>query len=161
MAFETATVRERFGFTLGRLGRIWRQQLDARLLARGVSYSRWVVLAYLTRLGEGINQKDLAGYMGIEAPTLVRLLDGLEAEGLVERRPHPADRRAKAVHLTANAAPELAQFNEVAREVRATLLDGISEADLETCLMVLDRIDRNAAGIETALPAAGAQVAAS
>jgi MarR family transcriptional regulator for hemolysin len=156
MALETVTLRERFGFTLGRLGRIWRQQLDARLLARGVSYSRWVVLAYLTRLGEGMNQKDLAGYMGIEAPTLVRLLDGLEAEGLVERRPHPADRRAKAVHLTASAAPELAQFNEVANEVRAALLDGITEADLETCLAVLDRVDRNAAGMQATPLAEGA-----
>jgi MarR family transcriptional regulator for hemolysin len=148
MAFETATLRERFGFTLGRLGRIWRTQLDARLQARGVSYSRWVVLAYLARLGEGLTQKELAGYMGIEAPTLVRLLDGLEAEGLVERRPHPSDRRAKAVHLAANAAPELEQFNEVATEVRADLLDGVTDADLATCLAVLDRIDANAAGLE-------------
>lgn len=147
MAFDTTSLRERFGFTLGRLGRIWRQQLDARLQARGVSYSRWIVLAYLARLGEGLAQKDLAGYMGIEAPTLVRLLDGLEAEGLVERRPHPSDRRAKAVHLTPGAAPELAQFEEVAAEVRAALLDGVTDADLETCIAVLDRIDANAAAL--------------
>lgn len=147
MASESTTLRERFGFTLGRLGRIWRQQLDARLQARGVSYSRWVVLAYLARLGEGLTQKALAGYMGIEAPTLVRLLDGLEAEGLVERRPHPSDRRAKAVHLRPKAAPELAQFEEVAAEVRAGLLDGVTDADLVTCLAVLERIDANAAAL--------------
>lgn len=148
MASDASTLRERFGFTLGRLGRIWRQQLDARLLARGVSYSRWVVLAYLVRLGEGLTQKDLAGYMGIEAPSLVRLLDGLEAEGLVERRPHPTDRRAKAVHLTDRAAPVLAQFNEVAQDVRGALLEGITDTDLDTCLAVLERIDRNAAGLD-------------
>jgi MarR family transcriptional regulator for hemolysin len=145
MGFENATLRERFGFTLSRLGRIWRQQLDAGLLGRGVSYSRWVALVYLARGGEGMNQKDLARYMGIEAPTLVRLLDRLELEGLVERRPHPGDRRAKAVHLTAEAAPVLEQFNEVARDVRTALLDGIDDADLETCLAVLEGIDRNAA----------------
>ena len=159
MAFETATLRERFGFSLGRLGRIWRQQLDLRLQARGVSYSRWVVLAYLTRIGDGINQKELAGLMGIEAPTLVRLLDGLEHEGLVERRPHPADRRAKAVHLTAHAQPELEQFNSVALQVRTALLDGISESDLGICLAVLDRVDRNAAAL--APPDADVRLAAS
>ena len=148
MAFENATLRERFGFTLSRLGRIWRQQLDAGLLGRGVSYSRWVALVYLARGGEGMSQKDLARYMGIEAPTLVRLLDRLELEGLVERRPHPADRRAKAVHLTADAGPVLEQFDEVAKDVRTALLAGIDEADLATCLAVLERIDHNAAHLD-------------
>jgi MarR family transcriptional regulator for hemolysin len=155
MTIENGSLRERFGFTLSRLGRLWRQQLDARLLARGVSYSRWVALAYLSRGGNGMNQKDLAAYMGIEAPTLVRLLDRLEIEGLVERRPHPVDRRAKAVHLTTAASPVLAQFDEVAAEVRSALLADIDETDLSTCLGVLEQIDRNAVRINELASSAG------
>lgn len=138
------SARERFGFNLARLGRVWRQQLDADLLGRGVSYSRWVTLAYLARGGEGMQQKELAQFMGIEAPTLVRSLDALEREGLVQRRPHPEDGRAKTVHLAAAAAEELGRFNEAARSVRETLLEGIADADLATCLRVFEAVDRNA-----------------
>lgn len=137
-------LREQFGFTLSRIGRIWRNRLDSRLVARGHSYARWSTLAYLSRGGEGMLQKELARYMGIEAPTLVRNLDHLEREGLIRRRPHPDDRRAKTVHLAPPAADVVTEFDRVADEIRETLLDGIDDADLEVCLRVLDRIDRNA-----------------
>lgn len=143
---QPGTVRERFGFTLSRLGRMWRQRLDAELVARGVSYSRWSTLAYLARGGEGMLQKDLARFMGIEAPSLVRGLDSLEREGLVERRPHPVDGRAKTVHLAPAAASFLNEFNAVASDVRESMLHGIDDADLVACLRVFAAIDRNARG---------------
>ncbi|MCC5885493.1 MAG: MarR family transcriptional regulator [Gammaproteobacteria bacterium] len=137
-------MRERFGFALSRLARSWRRHLDARLAPQGISYARWVTLIYLHRAGEGMQQRELADFMGIEAPTLVRTLDQLERLGLIERRPHPQDRRAKTVHLTAAASRDLAAFSEAAASVRGELLAGIDDAELEVCFAVLERVLANA-----------------
>lgn len=145
---HTGSLRERFGFVLSRLARSWRHHLDARLAPRGISYARWVTLVYLQRDGEGMQQRELADYMGIEAPTLVRTLDQLERLGLIERRPHPADRRAKSVHLTAAASRDLVTFSEAAASIRSELLAGIDDTELEVCYRVLERVLVNARRLE-------------
>lgn len=149
MNMQTGSLRERFGFALSRVARSWRRHLDQRLAPQGISYARWVTLIYLQRGGEGMPQKELADYMGIEAPTLVRTLDQLERLGLIERRPHPEDRRAKSVHLTSAANRDLDAFSSAAAAVRGELLAGVTETDLETSLRVLDRILANARGLES------------
>ncbi len=144
MTIDEAQLSERFAFSVSRLARCWRQQLDNRLRSRGISYSKWLTLVYLDRGGEGMLQKDLARFMGIEAPSLVRMLDRLEKLGLVRRRPETRDRRGKAVFLTPQAGEVLAEFNEVASEVRNQLLAGVSDADLAGSLRVFETIMRNA-----------------
>lgn len=136
--------REQFGFRLSRLARIWRQRLDICLGERGIGYSNWTVLVYLQRGGEGMQQRELADFMGIEAPSLVPALDQLERLALIERRPHPADRRAKAVHLTEAGRTDLVSLNAAASDVRAQLLAGIDDAELERCLELIDRVTDNA-----------------
>ena len=153
MDMNSDSMREHFGFVISRLSRIWRRQLDARLVERGISYARWITLVYLKRGGEGMQQKELADYMGIEAPSLVRTLDHLERLDLIERRLHPADRRAKAVHLTAAAARDLEAFSEVARSVRGDLLAHIDDADLVVCLRVIETIIDNARQLDAAADA--------
>ena len=95
-----ASPRDAFGFRLGRLSRWWRGQIDERLRPQGLTQARWIVLVNLRRGGEGMQQKDLARFVGVEGPTLVRVLDYLEGENLIERRADTSDRRAKSVHLT-------------------------------------------------------------
>jgi MarR family transcriptional regulator, transcriptional regulator for hemolysin len=140
-----AQLRWRVGRAIGQVARRWRARLDARIAAFGLTESRWLVLLHLARNGDGLTQKDLAARLAVEAPSLVRTLDWLEREGFVERREVPHDRRAKTVHLTAKAAPLLRRIEEVATGVRAEILDGIPEADLATCLRVLERAARNLA----------------
>lgn len=143
MKTDAGHTRERFGFLLSRLARIWRQQLDQELSAQGIGYSNWVALVYLQRGGEGMQQRELADYMGIEAPTLVRALDQLEQLGLIERRPHPSDRRAKSVYLTDAAQADLSKLNEIAQKVRGDLLAGLSESELEQCVTVIETVTNN------------------
>jgi MarR family transcriptional regulator for hemolysin len=102
--------------------------------------ARWLPLLALARWGDGATQKDLATSLGVEGPTLVRTLDWLEREGLVERRPLPTDRRAKTVHLTPRAAALYHSIEREAAAIRAEILDGVTEAEIETCLHVLDRV---------------------
>lgn len=128
-----------FAMELGKVARRWRTRLDSRLRAVGLTQARWMALLELSR-ADAITQRDLAASLGIEGPTLVRLLDGLEAQGLIERQSCPEDRRAKRVGLTAAAAPVLAEIRKIAEATRRELLEDIAREDLSVARRVLSRI---------------------
>src|ERR1043165_7588040 len=90
-----------FGFRVSRIARRLRQAIDAELSSYGLTEATWRPLAYVGRLGEGVRQKELAAALGIEGPSLVRLLDGLERRGFVGGREQAGDRRARGIYLTA------------------------------------------------------------
>src|ERR1043165_4104286 len=89
-----------FGFRVSRIARRLRQAIDAELSSFGLTEATWRPLAYVGRLGAGVRQKELAAALGIEGPSLVRLLDSLERRGLIERREDESDRRARGIYLT-------------------------------------------------------------
>lgn len=139
--------QQALGVSIGRIARRWRACMDARIAAFGLTEARWLTLLHLARGGDAVTQKDLALRMSIEAPTLVRTLDWLEREGLVERRGVPHDRRAKTVHLTPKAGPLIRAIEDVAASVRAEMMRGIPERDLVACLAVLGRISDGLAAL--------------
>ncbi|MEJ2130349.1 MAG: MarR family transcriptional regulator [Gammaproteobacteria bacterium] len=134
---------EHFTFPMLSLARHWRWWMDRRLKPQGVTQGTWVVLAYLARGGNGMAQKDLAKFIGIEGPTLVGHLDRLEKQGLVERRADDKDRRSRTIHLTPAAQPLWSKISRIATKVRIELLEGVSEEDLAVCLRVFERIMAN------------------
>ncbi len=138
------SVWEQLGPLLGETARLWRARLDERLRPLGLSQARWLVLLQLARRGDGVMQKELAQWVGIEGPTLVRLLDRMSEDGWIQRRDFPHDRRAKTVHLTDKAHGVIGQINAVAAELRRELLDGVDPADIPTCLRVLQQVKRKA-----------------
>ena len=127
---------EQFALELGRVNRQWRKRLDERLRHTGLTQARWVVLLLLSRSGP-VPQKDLAEAVGVEGPTLVRVLDKLERQGLVERRASGADRRVKHVHLAPAAHPLLAEITTIAAALRRELLADVAAPDLHTAHQVL------------------------
>jgi len=138
--------RELIGFTLGRASRLWRTRMDERLGPLGLTQARWLVLVHLSRAGGAMPQKELAERIGVEGPTLVRVLDGLERTGFIERRGQDADRRAKVVHLVAQSSDVVGEIVKIAAELREEILDGVAEEDLATCMRVLTTIVRNMEG---------------
>ena len=81
----STSIREHVGITISRTARTWRTKLDERLSLLGLTQARWLVLMHLSRMGGESLQKELAFVVGVEGPTLVRVLDGLERIGLVQR----------------------------------------------------------------------------
>ncbi|OWJ65767.1 MarR family winged helix-turn-helix transcriptional regulator [Inquilinus limosus] len=142
---NVSPTRDDFGFRIYLIGRLWRREVDEMLGRYGLSDATWQPLLHLFRIGEGLRQRDLADSLGIEGPSLVRLLDTLESQGLIERREDEGDRRAKAVHLTEDGRTLVEGIRGVAAEVRERLLAGVSDEDMVLCLGVLDRIERNIA----------------
>lgn len=141
--------RRQFPFSVARIARRWRKLLDERLKDLGVTQARWSTMVALHRGGEGVTQRELAELMSIENPTLVRLLDNLESQGLIERRPCEQDRRARRLHLTKRGESFIQQLDKRAEGLREQLLSGIDEDELATCLDVFDRILANAEAATT------------
>jgi MarR family transcriptional regulator for hemolysin len=136
--------QEQLGLAIGETARCWRTKLDERLRPLGLSQARWRVLLHLSKHGDGVVQKALAEWLGIEGPTLVRILDRMTEDGWIERRESTTDRRAKTVHLTKQSCAVIKQINKIAAQLRGELLAQINPADIEACMRVLQQIKQTA-----------------
>lgn len=132
--------RQQFVISLFNVRNQVRFAMDDAFRPLGITDATWRTLFYLEQTGNGVSQKDLATVMGIEGPSLVRLLDSLEDKQWIERRPSETDRRSKSVHLTGKAQRLLDKLHGVADQVRGELLKDISDEEIERCLEVFRRI---------------------
>jgi DNA-binding MarR family transcriptional regulator len=66
----------------------------------GITFGQWKVLVILTRIQDGLTQKEIADQLGLEAPTLIPIIDKLESDGFVERRVDQNDRRNNRIYRT-------------------------------------------------------------
>jgi MarR family transcriptional regulator for hemolysin len=121
---------------LVRLARIYRSGIDEALTGLGLSDALALPVVVLGRRPEGMRQNTLADELGVEGPSLVRLLDRLVEDGLVERREDPADRRAKTVRLTPAGEMHSRKASRVLDAFRASLLEGVAPEDIEATLRV-------------------------
>lgn len=148
------------GFVLNDVARLMRKRFEqrARAAALGLTRAQAAVLANLARQ-EGINQVSLAQILELEPITLARLLDRLQAAGLIERRPDPKDRRAHLLYLTESAYPLLDRIFALAAEVREDALCGVPEPERDLLLEMLIEMKSNlierAAEIDAGSPAEG------
>jgi MarR family transcriptional regulator for hemolysin len=138
----------RLGLRLAEVSRLWRHELDARLKPLGLSTARWVTLVNLSAHPEGMTQNALAIRVGVKGPSLVRQLDLLEADGWVERRDSPADRRVKLVFLTPKAEPVIETISAIGRRLRHELLEGVAEHEIRATVALLDRMKERLRALE-------------
>lgn len=128
--------QHRFGMQLTHLSRAWRAELDRRLAELGLSQARWLVLLHLARDKALPTQGELACSVGIEHPTLARLLDALETQQLIKRHPDPSDRRVKKIALTDAALNLIERIETIATSLRMEIFAGVSEHDIQHCQAV-------------------------
>ncbi|MGB6009118.1 MarR family winged helix-turn-helix transcriptional regulator [Castellaniella sp.] len=148
----TSTPRSRFGIRFSLLARRWRRRLDAHLAQAGLTDATWVPLIHLDETGGGMTQKDLALLVGVDGSSLVRVLDILERQGLIERRRSETDGRARLVHLTPDGKRRVAGIRQELGAGERALLSGLSEDEIDTLLRCFDRIDERIAALENAAP---------
>jgi len=133
-------VQDQFGITLGAVNRAWRAKLNARLRPIGGSSAQFLALLRLAEAKRGLVQHELAEALAIERPTLTRLLDRMEADGLVRRTPSATDRREKCIVLVAAARPLLRKMRVVARKLHAEVLEPFNEEELGNTTATLARL---------------------
>ena len=142
MPFPKTSGRNAFGALLGRTYRQWRRAADLRLQPFELTEATWLPLVHIARAPTPPRQKDLAASMFVDGSSVVRLLDSLEAAGLIQRKEGETDRRAKTIHLTPRGRAIADKVESVSRRVRSDALAGLSERDIETTMRVLQHICR-------------------
>ncbi len=140
----TSRLDREYGFTyrIILVARRYRAMLDEQLRPLGYGTARMEALSTIARSTEPSAQIAIAKRIGIEGPTLTRMLDTLEADGLVVRRQDPTDRRTKLIELTPEGEKALEEIMRVAHHFRATVLKTLSDEDLEQVNEVTDKLMR-------------------
>jgi DNA-binding MarR family transcriptional regulator len=122
--------------------RLLRNYIEHRAKSRGTTRAQWIVLFRL-RQQEGLSQVDLAEVMELQPISLVRLLDRLVDQGLLERQPHPTDRRANQLYLTDTGRRLVDDLDSLRDSIATEALCGVSAASLQTALSVLQQVKDN------------------
>lgn len=133
------------------INRKLRALFDERARSIGLTLARARLLVELAR-ADGPIQSDLAETLEIEQPTLVRLLDGLEGHGMIERRAVEGDRRARRIFLTELARAQAQDVLALLAEIRTLVLRDIPDEAVEAALEVLRRASRNIAAGRSTTP---------
>ncbi len=123
-------------FLLHDVARLIRVDADKRARAHGMTRAQWGILIWLERQ-PGLSQKELAEILEVEPITVARLIDRLEARGMVERRPDPRDRRIWRLHLRPPAYPVLREIDQQRTQMRQLVTQGLDDKALETMTEVL------------------------
>ncbi len=101
----------------------------------------------LVDAAEGQSQQAIGAAIEVPPSRMVALVDELEERGLVERRPHPSDRRVRALYLTAKGRRALARGRQIAKEHEESLTHGLSAADRKRLVDLLQKmVDEQAIG---------------
>jgi MarR family transcriptional regulator, transcriptional regulator for hemolysin len=140
-----------FGFLLKDLSYRYVQRFEVRAREISLNLAQCKVLVRLEK-NEGVSQARLAELTEVDAMTMVRILDRMEADGLLERRPDPADRRARCLYLTPKAKPLLDQIWRMSEATRAEVFAGIGKEEREVLIDVLERIHANLCRLEGTPP---------
>jgi DNA-binding MarR family transcriptional regulator len=115
------------GYLISDAARLMRTVFDRRVRALGLTRVQWLALTRLHRR-PGLSQSEVADLMEIEKPTAGRLIDRLEENGWVERRPDARDRRINRIYLTDHAETVHAAIWPLAE---ATVDDALGDLDAE------------------------------
>lgn len=135
-------MEDNIGTLLAQVSRLMRRAFDVRARQIGVTRPQWQVLSLLSRHA-GINQGGLADILEVEPITLGRMIDRLQESQMVERRPDPADRRAWRLHLTPKGEEQIERLKPFANETVELTLEGLSPADRDQLMAMLDRMRGN------------------
>ena len=131
---------ERFSAALHTTARAWKQALDRRLKHLGLGQTSWMAIALTAKAAQPLSQTDLALALGLEAASVVSLVDRLVQAGLVQRQPSPTDRRVKHVVLTAEGWALNAKLKLEAERFRREMLAPQDQDLLQQASELLERL---------------------
>jgi MarR family transcriptional regulator for hemolysin len=126
-------------FLLNDVARLLRVDADKRARLHGMTRAQWAILIWLDRQ-PGISQKELSELLEVEPITVARLIDRLEARGMVERRPDPRDRRIWRLHLLRPARDVLHEIDDQRGDMTRIVTAGINEESIEIMTEALIRM---------------------
>lgn len=140
------TEKEQLFDEMAAFNRKLRAFFDASVGQKGLTLARARALFVLSRRGS-LTQTELAEELDIETPTLVRLLDAMEKQKLIERRSDEIDRRAKRISMTKEGQAVFEDVDRQAKSMRAEIASDVSTEDIKAALQVIRRFTANLQGL--------------
>jgi DNA-binding MarR family transcriptional regulator len=125
---------------------VHRHDIVSRMADRGLTALQFSALWILDQEGPELPIGEIGEAMLTPASSMTSAVDRLVDLGLVERVPHPSDRRAVLVRITGEGAALVRDVEEQRLETMLGLLDGVSDGDLSTFLVRLRQISDEAMG---------------
>lgn len=132
------------GYLVNRLARLFANRLAAAIRPLGLAPAQFMTLLELWE-EDGLTQAELVARLAVEQATMAGTVARMERDGLIERRPHPVDRRAQTLHLTARARALRGPATAAAAEVNARALAGLEARDGQVLLDLITRMASNLA----------------
>ena len=140
--------QRQFFFTMAQVNKQWRRTLDKALAPLGLTQAMWLPLLHLEHGSGAMRQKDLAQSLALDSSSVVRLIDGLQAQGRVERL-DDADRRVKRIQLTAAGRTQVEAVKKVVAEKRTEVLEEVPPQLLDTMQCALNSMLARMAALES------------
>jgi MarR family transcriptional regulator for hemolysin len=132
---------------LTKVSRKIRTVFNQKVTAHGLTYPRARALFRLAKK-QNMTQTELACELEVEQATMVRLLDRMEDNGLIERRQDANDRRVKLIVLTAHGEEQAAFVRELADQIRHQFFVGVGNDVLKEGIALLQTISSNVSSVE-------------
>jgi MarR family transcriptional regulator, transcriptional regulator for hemolysin len=139
---QTQSDRSNCGQLIIRVARYWRRAIDQALIECGLSWATALPLLVLSRRGSDARQGVLAEELGLEGPSLVRIVEMLVTEGLITRREDPLDRRARLLNLTPLGQERLKEVEAVIEKTRDRFLM-LEDAELAALVQGLSKLEHS------------------
>lgn len=123
---------------MNRFGRAWRDALNKALDRQGLTLLQWAVLE-MVRDHPGLSQVEVATAVGVEGPSLVRVLDGLERQGWVARQIDEGDRRVRRLYIPEGSAARVSRAQSAVDAVQDRVVSGMNESEQVAFRSLLNR----------------------
>lgn len=141
---DQATLNPNIGAALHEVARLIRRRFERQARQSGLALTRHQARTLLNiARDEGLSQAAIAMQLDIEPIALVRMLDRLHEEGLVERRPHATDRRVRTLWLTPSGWAAIERILAINAAVREEACAGLSPAARDVLMRTLDHMKSN------------------
>lgn len=129
------------GFIINRTARSLSRSMDIRLRNKvGITFAQWRVLVLLTKTHDGLSQREIAEGLGLEAPSLIPIIDKLENDGFIERRVDRNDRRNNRIFRAKKTFEIWETTLECATRVLTIALAGLPEDNVQIMKEVLEKM---------------------
>jgi DNA-binding MarR family transcriptional regulator len=151
---DTYRIEDSVGYLLSRARAMLAKSLDAALLTLEITHAQAGILLMLAS-GRYTTAADLVREMYTDAASMTRMLDRLQKHGLVQRIPHPDDRRQIRLHLTAAGTALAAQLPPILAGVLNAQFEGFSAEEIGFLKSLLRKMIATGTPIEAARSSAG------
>jgi MarR family transcriptional regulator, transcriptional regulator for hemolysin len=136
--------QDNIGFIVKSTAKVFESAFDQQLRRKAdITVAQSRVIGTLALVKDGMTQKEIANTIGIEASTIVPIIDKLEEQGIVIRKLDHNDRRNNLIFLTGKSEAKWELIIECALELEKASSQGLREEELETTKRTLRKIAQN------------------